>query len=176
MFLAFTTAWLLVAADAAPADSKGNAVLVKLQDEKLWTEGARTKELLQNLSAAKSMRTSLLAPVLARHIAYTPFDPPPISLTTTEILHPAYGILVTTGLPAVQAILDQLKVTDYKEQIKEDGPRKHCLLVFSLIDIYNQGGRGSEMARRRIQLELDVTPEKGRDSLLEALKHSQLKE
>ncbi|MBY0526605.1 MAG: hypothetical protein K2R98_24630 [Gemmataceae bacterium] len=148
-------------------------VLTRLKEDATWND-ANKVELVRMLQFVKDSRSGSFAPVLVKHLDYSPYT----SLDRTmpaRIRYPAYGALEAIGLPAVQVLLDELKTVD-PEEPKGRGRRLHNLIVYCLADIYNAGGYGRILAKQRIDLEIENTPEKDRALLKEAAKHSWLTE
>jgi hypothetical protein len=140
-------------------------LLARLDNDTIWKDAGQAKALGQDLEAARSLRSSRLAPVLAKHIGYSPYklvdQPLPKS---TE--YPCFDILKRTGTPAVGAILNELKTLKLDD--KADKFRQK-LLVSCLLEIYSEGGFGPELTRQRIELEASKSTEKERKLLQEAL-------
>jgi len=141
-------------------------ILAPAAEVNVWSKTTRKQELADALSLAMKLRSKTVAPVLAQHIAYTPFQDHELSRPAPkEVQYPAYAVLKQTGLPAVQALLDQLKSTDYRENRKENGRQKFMLLVLCIRDIYDEGGHGKALARRRIEIEIEKALDKDKNTL-----------
>jgi hypothetical protein len=122
-----------------------------LEDEKLWTDPKRRTDLLACLKLAKLFPDPKMAPVLLKRISFCPdpaHDIPPFR--TIEEVAPAFGVLVTIGLPAVAPPIERLKKIDSED----DNARIMVLLVKR---IYEKAGFGREMAIQRLDRELSRT-------------------
>ena len=79
-------------------------------------------------------------------------------------------------MPSVPLLLAELKKTGSKGGT-EESRLKRVLLVFCIRDIYEQGGNGVVLAKKRLELELTKTKDKkARDNLQVALDHPIFKE
>ena len=152
-------------------------LLAKLQNEEIWNDSKQSAELERLLQIAGVIKPAELAPVLVKHIDYFHsqgirrfIKPGPI-----ELIYPSYGILVRLGLPSVQPLLNELK-RDSGERAKQLLSQKRNLIVHCIIEIYDEGGYGRELARRRIELELKHASKMEQEALLEALEHPGLNE
>jgi hypothetical protein len=138
-------------------------ILKILKDDKLWTDSNRQEELGKILTTANLLADSRLAPVLIRRIGYSPKEQrfrrrPP------EIAHPVYGILLRIGTPSIGPAVEELKrIAPEKEEVK--------LLLPLIVEIYDKGGFGNDLAIQRLELELSKTKDaRARRNLENALK------
>jgi hypothetical protein len=150
------------------------ALLAFFRDETKWKDPDHTPATLKYLQAARVLRPRSLAPVLARHIAYNPREAPTEKIRLpVDQRFPVYGVLRSIGVPAVPALLNQLKESDPED--RRSGQRTHNLLIYCLADLYDQGGSGAALARQRIGLEAEKANGQAKKWLLRALEHPALK-
>ncbi len=150
----------------------------KLDDAELWKDAKRKDELLRCLKIAGALRAKSITPIIVARISYNPNTrrkeekKRPLSLK-----HPVYGVLKCIGMPAVPHLLAELKATDPKKAGVEDSYLKHMLLTLCIQDIYEQGGHGRALAKKRLELELAKTKDKkAKANLQAALDHPIFKE
>jgi hypothetical protein len=150
-----------------PFDDQEKALLAALTQKSLWTEKA-WPEIETHLQAAKATRSSRVASVLAKHITYTRFGmrdkPYPL-----ETRFPVYATLKGIGMPSVPGLLSQLRAINPKESSNEQS-----LILYCLADIYEEGGKGRQIARHRIEIEVN-TDAKNAGYLKHALENAWLK-
>jgi hypothetical protein len=165
------------------------ALLQALSDDAMWTEEAHKDELRAHLQAVRVLRPEGLVPALVAHIDYQPvykaidaFNPP--YRPSPKEQFPAATALAAIGLPAVAAILHEMRGLDgdppvppmspmYMDAMRRRGRaiRRANRLAFCLRDIYDVGGNGAQVAYLRIQLEAEKTAGKERENLLKFLEH-----
>lgn len=181
MNIAFIAVCLFViAADASNVserDKREKALFLALQGEGIWKDHSRTEELERRLQEAKAMRAASCIPVLIKHLTVCPSfrKYPFMRLMTSAQAFPAYDALREMGLPAVQPVLDQLKMTDPNDS-KDNQGQRHQILIGCLIYVYGQAGCGKELAKERIRLEIRKVGEKQAGFLVQALDYRWLNE
>lgn len=146
------------------------ALLQALSDDALWTERARKDELRAHLQAVRVWRPEALVPVLVAHVDYQPvykaidaFNPP--YNPSPKEMFPAATALAAIGLPAVPVILHEMRGLDRDPPVPPMSPmymdamrrriraiRRADCLARCLVNIYDVGGNGAEMACLRVQL------------------------
>lgn len=156
-------------------EKREKSLLVTLQDEAIWNDKSRKKELLGCLEKVRSLRAYSCIPALIKHLKYSPIPrEESFRLMTAEMAFPVYDVLPALGLPAVQPILDHLRLTDPRAA-GEDGHRI-LLLTCCLLKIYDQAGCGKELAKERIRLEIQKVGDKQAGFLTQALENRWLNE
>lgn len=144
----------------ANKDDKAKRILLTLQDERIWSDKERTKELLGVLEQVKTLQPRSCIPVLLKHIDHTPYRI--VRLMPLEMWIPAYGALSTFGLSAVQPLLDELRIEKPGDRVAGQellgSVIRRTLTVSSLIALYDAGGHGRELAKARIELEAAKYP------------------
>lgn len=158
-------------AAAGPTEEAQTQVLTKLQDEETWTNPKNKKVLLDSLESANKLGSAQLAPILLKHVDYSPLKPSEITdMTTKGMQYPAYRALKAIGISAVQPILDEMKLIRLDDKPKGNARLRLALLATCLFEIYAEGGSGRDLAIKRMELEAQTTLEKDRKALLEAIK------
>jgi hypothetical protein len=76
---------------------------------------------------------------------------------------PVFDVLKAIGLPAVPALVRELKEADNSEQL---------LITRCLVEIYDQGSCEKQLARQRIELESKNANGVQKERLLKVLNHS----
>jgi len=153
---------------------KEKELTVVFKEEKSWKNDAAGRgRVLPALQAARPIKAKALAPLLASHLDYTPYDDN-LRLRERNDRYPVCPVLVDIGIPAVPALLEVLKRSDPAD-LDRGGLLTHNLAVSCLREIYEQGGFGPALARQRIELEMAKADPKEAKYLREALQHSQLK-
>lgn len=134
-----------------------------------WKEPAR---LLKYIYAVKTLRAAPAASLLAPRIACRPLgeDPKIPRALTTRQRFPVFAALEGIGMPAVPAILKELKTVAPKDA-RTGGKQARDLLVECLIAIFDQAGYGKELARTRIELEMKKATGREKGLLQKALEH-----
>jgi len=165
----------LVNADAGANTGGAERKLLEiLHDERNWVDPSKEKGLLLVLEGAKLLRAKSCISVLLKHLTYSPPSlAGSISLVPVNMWYPVYDTLPAIGLPAVQPLLDELRITDpvvrFGDKNLGENERKHTLIISCLIKIYDQGGHGRELTRARIELEIKKYPAKEVEFLESAL-------
>jgi hypothetical protein len=161
-------------------------LLKEMQKDSTWqpNDSEEERRLLRLLGAVGDLRISELAPTLARKITYEHR-----LRGTISRFYPAHRALRRLGLEAIDPILSELKTFDVpakaliigklgeaktkEQQLVEDARLeaglKRGLLVDCLIEIYDRGGFGSEIARRRVELEAAKATGKQKERLTDSL-------
>ena len=166
---------------------KEKEILIKLQDEKTWMEPKNKDSLLSYLEMAKTIRSKAFVPILIPRLAYSPYSEENGKLVSNEVRYPVMNTLKEIGLPAVSALLEVAKNTDpddgtprgvfkdHDRKVDGKGYVRHWLAVYCLVQIYNQGGFGQDLAKQRIELELKRLPENQHGFLRQALESSPIR-
>ena len=147
-------------------------LLTKFENEKIWEDETQKKKLLGLLAAARSVRSAKFAPILVKHVEFRRY---PVGvecnrLVPREEAYPVYEVLQNLGVNAIPAIFSRLKELDPENRIDEqDFP--FWLLIDSVFEIYERGGFGKDLTRRRIELEADKSDDTNKKKLLKSLKH-----
>lgn len=149
-------------------------VLEKLQTDTVWTDPAQKPGLISSLNLARELKMKSLVPVLMSHIAYQPFKDDTKRIYPMEESHPAYAALREIGISTVPTLIERLKMADPGNEWGP-GDEEHTLLSLCILDIYKQGGCGVEMARKRIELELNGASDKERRLLQKTLDYRKYK-
>ncbi len=134
-----------------------------------WKDKAKKARLLEKLRLAGLLRAPALAAVLAPHLddgPYRNYMPKPMSMRRLE---PVLDAMQRIGMPSVPHLLMILK-TEGRREIGGWPQRRRKLAVLCLVLIYDQGGQGNELARKRLELEAAKPKGKEKKNLLEALK------
>jgi hypothetical protein len=71
--------------------------------------------------------------------------------------YPCYDVLPALGLAAVQSLLDEYKRIEGDKKVRNVALTR-AIIIWSLIDIYNQGGQGKSMVKLRLELEAKKSP------------------
>ena len=153
----------------------------ELVKEEIWSTSAQKGVLMEQLTAAALVRSPAIAPMLAKNITYAPslrVSPIP----TLSRMYPAYAALRNIGVPAVRSIIDELKALDADKKVTFDLSGRlsdpllmRNLLVECLIEIYEQGGFGKELASQRIESEIKKASGAEKQRLTKLLEHPSLK-
>jgi len=163
-------------------------LLARLQEETIWKEESRKTELLESLALARTLRAEALVPPLLEHITYMPvYKPLDIAELTQHMpksgdLYPAWASLIAIGPPAVQPILEEMKRTDPSAPVDLRHPtmrgqemlehkRRPGFLARCLRDVYYTGGHGAELAKLRLQLEIEKSSGQAKVFLTKYLDH-----
>ena len=160
MFISLAAFCVLVNA-AAGAETGGaeRRLLELLQEARNWNDPSKQKGLLLVLEGAKLLQAKSCIPVLLDHIDYSPGY---ISLVTSEMRWPVCYTLSAIGLPAVQPLLDELRIEKPGDRVAGQellgSVIRRTLTVSSLIALYDAGGHGRELAKARIELEAAKYP------------------
>lgn len=181
---------LLCVAPQASEDSKVDGLLKEIEaqkklvrlflgNEKMWDDPSKKSDLLKNLELAGILKVDDLAPVLVKHILFSPngmdnFSPGGVK--PIYVKFPVLVVLTRIGLPVVPELVELLKKTD-PEDNKKGGSRKRALAIYCLVKIYDRESSiyekkelfGSDLARLRIELEMKKTTDKENEYLSKAL-------
>jgi hypothetical protein len=145
------------------------AMVAKLGSQELWTDPGREGELLELLQVCQTLKPPGCIPILAKHMTYEIRDKVrKLDAKSVEQQYPAVGVLEKIGLPAVPALLAAIGRGPAKDSGTAPGPTE-TILVHCLIRIYDRGGYGSEMARKRIETEVAKAMGKDKARLEQAL-------
>lgn len=172
MFLTYTILLVLAPIQAEPLQQhEERQVVSKLQAEEVWTNTRYEKTVLECLTFLKANPVPELAPILAKHIAYTtPQLAAGAASVATDVRYPVGPALKNIGIRAVPALIDRLKTVE-PDSKPAGTTQEAALLVGCLVEILGQGGHGVELARLRIQLELPKSQGKEKPLLEKALQH-----
>jgi len=171
-------------------------VVKQLKDPALWKAAAQESRLLANIEFLKAIRSVKAIPLLVGRIDYSPYDPPEgiDRRIPPEQRYPVFFALVEIGAPVVPELIDTVKKLpppDYTElNIPFEGGHKKIGILHNpfvgekrrtvlrcLIAIYNRGGFGKAISKKRLELELAATKDKkDKASLRAALDHPIFKE
>ena len=167
--------------------NKETELLAKLKDGNIWTDPAREDQLLAHLKTVKTLKSPAFVPILIDHFDYKVQDNiRKFDLKRIEDGSPAIGALTEIGLPAVPALINLLK-RDALSDPKALTPSQRTLVIYCLSTIYDRGGFGThlgqrelagfgtELARKRIELEISKATGKEKAALERVLKHSLFK-
>jgi len=157
-------------------------LIQELGKAELWADRAQNGVLTKHLVVAEWLRTDSLAPVLAKNIAYRAELPLIGPIRRRDQAFPAYAALRNIGLLAVKSIIVELKALDPNRK-RSDKKAEHFsdpllirnLLVYCLVEIYDQGGHGRDLARQRIDLEIRNSIGTDKQRLINILDHPSLK-
>jgi hypothetical protein len=162
-------------------DASVGRMLSVLRDDSVWEDASRQKDVIAHVQALARLRAMAAVSILVKHIDYSPDNFQDVVVEThprpTEVRFPVLAALRSIGLPAVQAILDEMKVTDPSppsvtdadaRKASEEGARlakiarRAWKLPIALAMIYAQGegGHASQLVRARYEMELQkATPQ-----------------
>jgi hypothetical protein len=147
-------------------------LLTTLKSRSLWDDPSQEAKLLQHLKFARAVKAESLNPILVEHINYIPpsLQNRPLLPQDLSDFFPAKAALMDIGVSAVPHLLDLLKKTNPAEfdvavdirdrerflaSLKGGGlTSRSRLAVVCLIGIYDKGGEGRQLAKRRIELEI----------------------
>src|SRR5579859_6941494 len=136
----------------------------KLSSKALWTESAKKDLLLSYLSAAKSFRYPSLAPILVEHLDYDAVGPGnekrKVSLGER---FPAFDALSSYNVQVVPELLATIKRTDSSSAPDKD--LKIYLSIVAMRKVYGGGKVGLELAKKRIELEIETAKGKEKELL-----------
>jgi len=157
---------------------QGELLTKKLAEKALWVNPKNKDKLLGYLKVASILRAKSLSPQLVSRIAYNPYpNREDKRKRALGEIYPVYGVLINIGAFAVPDLLAELRKTNPKNTGAEDRYLKHVLLIFCIRDIYDQGGHGTALAKKRLELELAATKDKKAKANLQAtLDHPIFKE
>jgi hypothetical protein len=148
--------------------AREKVLIGEFQKDELWRSQNDKKKLLELLKEARTLRSPRLAPILTKHIEYDSQEgvelPPRM---TFQDRFPVCGFLCDLGILGVPSVMERLRTVD--------GKRESNLLLMVLVETYDQGGFGKQLARKRIELEAERCKGKERERLNRALKHSMFK-
>jgi hypothetical protein len=149
-------------------EQRERIVLQALKQDQIWRNPMHRADLLAFLDEAKLLRSSSFAAILVKRIDYDayPLQPSPPRLSV-EQQYPAFGLLAEIGMPATSAILEEMKGAKIEQ-------RRMNFLVLAMVRIYERGGFGKELARKRIELEAERGKGEERERLIQVLKHARL--
>ena len=150
------------------------ALLDALKEDSLWESDDRRDELILRLEQARLMRAPEASSILVTRIAYKPYGEKGDALLPLGLRFPAYAAIVDIGIPAVPALLEKLLVVDPDDRIN-DGQQASNLVIHCLVAIFEVGGNGAAMTRRRLELEAAQKVGTEKDRLLRALRHPMLR-
>jgi len=153
-------------------------VMTRLQDPKLWNDPKQKDSLLEHIAAARAIRSRSFIPILVPHLTYSPFREGNAYMTIEE-RYPAMAVLLEVGTPSVPALIDVLKKADpdddpIKNIVLErkgngTGALEHGVALHCLVGIYSQGGAGKELAKLRIEIEINTAKDLDKMFLRRAL-------
>lgn len=149
-------------------------LLSTLREDAIWQDPDKKEHLIELLELAKALRSPKLASLLVKHIAYSPVDEREKGELDVRQRYPVFSVLEAVGVPSVSLVVEQLKKIDPDDLIR-GGQRDNNLLLRLLVSVYDQGGHGKEIAKRRIELEMMTATDKEKGLLNRAVQHPALK-
>ena len=145
-------------------------ILSRLQAKSLWVDSSKAEGLRSLLQEVRVLRDESFAPVLAGHIAYSPWAGKEHGAVPLAEMFPVVEALKSVGIASVPPLLKQLVQTDPDDTLG-GGRQAHSLIIRCLIDVYDRGGYGTHIARKRLELEMERSSGLGRARLERALQH-----
>lgn len=177
--MALLTPQIVVAAETHPllanVDVTERAMYGRLDVDAYWNDVSNTKELSEHLKVIRRLRLKSLAPVLARHLAYSPFGPDDVQerIRPVEVEYPVCPAVVAIGSPVVPSLIERLSIVDPEDRVGTGGVQ-HTLAVMCLIQIYSPGGFGKQLAKQQIELAAEKAAGPFKERLMRAAKHPML--
>lgn len=162
------------AAFLAACNAQEMALVKFFADENNW-KPERKAEMLLQLKIAGVVRPMAIVPALMKHLDYYDDDyEQHKKIPAMEWLYPAYGALKKYGVAAYPELMDRLKRA---EPVVDGRPAylEASLALNLLIDVSDEKKSGKEIARIRIQFEIDRSPKSEFPRLKTLLKHVLLK-
>jgi len=145
----------------------------KLSDKKNWKDKKRNEEIIKYLETARVLNAYELAPILSQYISFINKKAAleMISPLRAGPMFPVYKTMKSFGLYSVPFLMQTIKKSDIKKNSNEFYYSLICIIA-----IYDEGGFGKELAKKRLELELKKTKDKKERANLEAaLSHKTFK-
>lgn len=160
--------------------------LNELSNKKNWDDAyfvknsEKAEKILKVLELSKNYNNDEIIYILIEKISYDPFE---LSHKTVriEMRMPVIFTLAKIGLKPINALIDKLvKIDPTKKQFEDlksveefknyyKNQELYPNLISTIIEIYNCGGYGEEMAKKRLFLESDKLSGKEKENILKVI-------
>ncbi|MBI5360948.1 MAG: hypothetical protein HZA48_10250 [Planctomycetes bacterium] len=124
----------------------------------------KANKLIANLDIIANLKIEGIENTLVEKINYSPFHETEHGFMQREQEFPVYATLCKMNLGAIDPLVKFIKLNSYK-----DKQVPVVLSVRCVVKIYDKGGFGKEMAKKRLELELEKATEPEKVNIKKAL-------
>lgn len=178
MFLEITCILVLLAADTDNGKDTPEAVIRRLEEEAVWIDPKKALGRLRDVESARRLKLERAVPSLIKHIDFAPHSENLLPVPTVAVKYPVLSALAGIGpvaVPDLVHLLGSLEIPEKGADLDHNG-LKRSLAVHALVLIYEKGGFGKALAKRRLELEAARAKGKTRTLIEQALKDPALLE